>query len=75
MVFEQFEHRAKKNRIAFLELFFVTLSYIHAIVTYMPMPLYFYRCLKKVIHHIDRKRTVAPFSKFYGKIWAGFELP
>ena len=30
---------------------------------------------KNIIHEIDREwRTVAPFSKFYGKIWIGFSL-
>ena len=33
-----------------------------------------YRCLKKVIHQIDKNWTVAPFSKFYGKIWVNFCL-
>ena len=33
-----------------------------------------YRCLKKVIHQIDRKCTVTPFSKFYGEIWVAFCL-
>ena len=30
-----------------------------------------YRRLKKVIHEIDIKWTIAPFSKFYGEIWVG----
>ena len=32
------------------------------------------RRLKKVIHHIDKKRIVASFSNFYDKIWMGFCL-
>ena len=33
------------------------------------------RCFKKVIHQIDSKKwIVAPFSKFYGRIWVGFCL-
>ena len=31
-------------------------------------------CLKNVIHKIDSKKMVVPFSKFYGKIWVGFCL-
>ena len=31
-----------------------------------------YRCLKNMIHQIDRKWMVAPFSKFYCKIWIAF---
>ena len=30
------------------------------------------RSLKKVIHQIDKKLTVSPFSNFYSKIWVGF---
>ena len=31
------------------------------------------RCLKNVTHQVDTKNEmVAPFSKFYGKIWVGF---
>ena len=32
------------------------------------------RCLKKIIHQIDRKETVALFSKLYGKISIDFSL-
>ena len=31
-------------------------------------------CLKKLIHQKDRKKTLALFSKFYGKILVGFCL-
>ena len=31
-----------------------------------------YRCVKKMIHQIDKKSRVVPFSKLYGNIWVGF---
>ena len=33
-----------------------------------------FRCLKKVTYQIDRKLIVAPFSRFYGKVWVNFCL-